>query len=62
MNKPLSNRLEKLEAEAPNSFPASRDLHITYPIINPDGTVHEVLETIIRNGVVIASLQQSLQA
>lgn len=53
MSKPLSNRLDKLEAEALNSSPASRDIHITHSIINPDGTVHEVLETIIKDGVLI---------
>jgi hypothetical protein len=53
VSKPLGNRLERLEAEAQKAAPASRDLHFTYPIINPDGSVHEVLETIIKDGVVI---------
>lgn len=53
MSKPLSNRLEKLEAL--HSAPVSHDVRILNVITNPDRTVHEVLETIIRNGVVICS-------
>ena len=55
MSNPLSNRLDKLEAL--QSAPVIRDYHITHPIINPDGSVHEVLETVIQNGVVIASMR-----
>lgn len=55
MSKPLSNRLDKLEAEALNSAPVNHDVHILQIITNPNRTVHEVLETIIQNGVVICS-------
>jgi hypothetical protein len=55
MSKPLINRLEKLETDAHQTAPPLGNLHMTFPIINPDGTVHEVLETIIQNGVVICS-------
>jgi hypothetical protein len=51
MSKPLSNRLDKLEAEALHSAPANQDLHIFLSVINPDGTVHKVLETIIKDDV-----------
>lgn len=53
MSKPLSNRLDKLEADARNFGPTGHNVHIIHPIINPDKSVHEVLETIIENGVVI---------
>ena len=53
MSKPLSNRLDKLEAEALNSSPTGHNVHIIRTIINPDHSVHEALETIIENGVVI---------
>ena len=53
MSKPLSSRLEKLEAL--HSAPVRHDVHILNIITKPDGTVHEVLETIIQNGVVICS-------
>lgn len=53
MSKPLSNRLEKLEAHALTSSPAGHNVHIIRTIINPDHSVHEVLETLIENGVVI---------
>ena len=53
MSKPLSIRLDKLEAETLNSSPAGHNVHIIRTIINPDHSVHEVLETIIENGVVI---------
>ena len=53
MSKPLSNRLNKLEADALSSSPAGHNVHIIHTIINPDRSVHEVLETIIENGVVI---------
>ena len=53
MSKPLSNRLDKLEADALQSSPAGHNVHIIRTIINPDKSVHEVLETIIENGVVI---------
>ena len=53
MSKPLSNRLDKLEAEALNSAPTGHNVQIIRTIINPDHSVHEVLETIIETGVVI---------
>jgi hypothetical protein len=53
MSKPLSNRLDKLEAEVLHSSPVGHNFHIIHTIINPDHSVHEVLETIIENGVVI---------
>lgn len=53
MSKPLSNRLEKLEADALSFSPAGHNVHIIRTIINPDHSVHKVLEIIIENGVVI---------
>jgi hypothetical protein len=52
MNKPLTNRLEKLELAAERTTP-NRDYHIIHAITNPDGSLHKELHTIIENGVVI---------
>ena len=49
----LSNRLSSLELAANQAYPSQRSYHILHPIINSDGSVHEVLETIIENGVAI---------
>jgi hypothetical protein len=53
MSKPLSNRLSSLEMAASQSDGAKRDYHIFRHIINPNGSVHKVLETIIKDGEVI---------
>ena len=57
MSRPLSNRLDRLEADVLQSMPVSHNVHIIDVIVNPDGSVHEELETIIQNGIVIASMR-----
>ena len=53
MSKPLSSRVANLELAANQADPSKRNYHIYHPIINPDGSVEKVFETIIENGVVI---------
>ncbi|MEP7173674.1 MAG: hypothetical protein ABI705_09330 [Aestuariivirga sp.] len=53
MSKPLSNRVISLELAANQAYPCQRSYRIFHPIINSDGSVHLVLETMIENGVVI---------
>ena len=53
INSPLNNRLTRLEQAGNQADSCKRSYHISHPIINPNGSVHEVLETIIENGVVI---------
>lgn len=53
MNRPLGTRVSNLESALGQSLDLKRRYHIFRPIINPDGTVEKVLETIIEDGVVI---------
>jgi hypothetical protein len=55
MSKSITTRLERLELTANLAAELAKplDWHIRYKILNPDGTLHQTLETIIENGVVI---------
>lgn len=53
MSKPLSSRVASLELAVSHDDPSKRSYHILRPIINADGSVEKVYETIIENGVVI---------